>query len=341
MQKMVLVDKKQFVMADADSLVPPEGEVVIGVRRCGICGSDVHAYHGEHPFISFPVVLGHEFSGVVAKLGPGVSGLSEGQPVTVEPLLTCGECINCRSGRYNVCLNRRIHGAQAPGAYADEIAVAADKVVPMPSGVSFEDGALVEPISVGIHAAERAQIAAGSKVVVLGCGPIGLFVAQAAKALSQADVLAIDVEPSRVEIAQRNGLSAVDASGRTLVDVIQEHFGDDRFDVALECTGRSAGLDDLIGAARNGTRIVLVSILPSPQEMKNLTMVAEYELDLIGTSVYTKKDFGTTLELLASKAITCHGVVSHTFPLAEAAAAFDLIDSKQEQFFKVMLAIGD
>ena len=161
------------------------GQVLVRIMEIGVCGSDIHVYHGEHPFTSYPVTQGHEVSGVIEKLGKGVEGLKVGQKVTIQPQVVCGECWPCRNGKYNLCESLKVMGFQTTGVASEYFAVDAEKVTPLPEEMSLEEGAMIEPLAVAVHAVRRAGDVRGRDICVLGAGPIGILVAQAAKGMGE------------------------------------------------------------------------------------------------------------------------------------------------------------
>jgi len=184
----------------------PKGkEVLIKVRNCGICGSDIHAYFGKHPFISTPIVLGHEFSGDVEEVGSRVKNIKVGERVTVEPSLVCGKCYQCQEGRYNICQSLKVIGCQAPGALAQYITVPAEKVIPVPESVSYEKAAMIEPTAVGFHSVRRSHLKKGDNVLILGAGPIGILTLQAVRAGGAGKIIITDLNDCRLNMAKRLG----------------------------------------------------------------------------------------------------------------------------------------
>src|SRR5205814_3372021 len=182
---------------------PPEvtpDQVLVRMKRIGVCGSDIHVYHGKHPLTPYPVVQGHEASGVVERAGSAVRGLSPGDPVTFQPQVTCGVCYPCRHGAYHICDKLKVMGFQTTGAASELFAVDASKVLRLPKSMSLEQGAMVEPLAVGVHALERVGGADGKKVLVLGAGPIGNLVAQAARGLGAAAVMITDTSDYRLDL---------------------------------------------------------------------------------------------------------------------------------------------
>lgn len=207
MKQAVMTAPGKIEIRSAEVPHPGPGEVLLRVRRIGVCGSDVHVYHGKHPYTPYPVVQGHEFSATVEQAGPGVSGLRAGSLVTAMPQLVCGTCAPCRRGDYHICDNLKVQGFQAPGCAQELWVTSADMLIPLPEAFSYEQGALVEPAAVAAHAVTRGAGGQpadlrGRNVAVLGAGPIGNLTAQVARARG-ARVLITDISAYRLETAAR------------------------------------------------------------------------------------------------------------------------------------------
>lgn len=183
-----------------------DGQVLVKIMDIGVCGSDIHVYHGKHPFTKYPVTQGHEVSGEIVKCGANVEGLTVGQKVTIEPQVYCGKCYPCRHGKYNLCEELKVMGFQTTGTASEFFAVDAKKVTPIPKSMSFEEGAMLEPLAVAVHAVRQMGDVVGMNIAVLGAGPIGNLVAQAAKGLGAAKVMITDVSDYRLEKAKECGV---------------------------------------------------------------------------------------------------------------------------------------
>ena len=181
------------------------GQVKVKIKMIGICGSDIHVFHGTHPFTSYPVTQGHEVSGEIVEIGENVTGLTLGQMVTIEPQVVCGKCYPCRHGKYNLCESLKVMGFQTTGTASTYFVVDASKITPLPAGMDEKAGAMIEPLAVAVHAVRRAGDVRGMKIAVLGAGPIGNLVAQAAKGLGAESVLITDVSDYRLELAKKVG----------------------------------------------------------------------------------------------------------------------------------------
>ena len=191
---------------EIDKPVPQENEVLIEMKRIGVCGSDIHVWHGQHPYTSYPIVQGHEVSGVIAEVGSQVEGLSVGDRVTLMPQITCGECYMCLHGMYHICESLKVLGFQTDGTAQDFFAIDAEKVLRFPADVPLDQGAMIEPASVAVHAVSRGGDVQGKKVLVLGAGTIGNLVAQVAKGFGASAVMITDLQDYRLQKAKECGV---------------------------------------------------------------------------------------------------------------------------------------
>jgi 2-desacetyl-2-hydroxyethyl bacteriochlorophyllide A dehydrogenase len=315
---------------------PGKGQVLIRVLRIGVCGSDVHVNHGKHPFTPYPVVQGHEFSGVIEGLGRGVSHLKLGTRVTATPQEVCGRCAPCRRGDYHICDVLKVRGFQAPGCAQEWFVTEADKIVPLPRTFSFEQGALVEPVAVAVHSTARAGRLAGRRVAVLGAGPIGNLVGQVARALG-ADVLITDISEYRLESAAHCGLKAVsNAKKETLAQASKRVFRGKGFDVAFECAGVEATLTAAVSSIEKGGTIVVVGVYGEHPRV-NMGFVQDRELSLIGTLMYQYQDFVKAVRWMKTGAVITPPLDSKHFPFSEYSAAYAFVDAQADKSMKVFI----
>lgn len=317
---------------------PGRGEVLIAVASVGICGSDLHAYHGRHPFIPLPVVPGHEFGGTVAEVGAGVDGFAPGQRVTVEPSLVCGVCHNCAHGRYNICEQLQVIGCQTVGAMSEYLAVPASKVLPLPDQVTWDQAALIEPLAVAVHAVGLARLQPEANVMVLGAGTIGLMALQAAKAFGAGQVMITDLIQDRLDLALKLGADhAVNPTVTDLARALEAAFGPQRADVIVECVGVAATARDAVRVARKGTRVVLAGVFEEEVPL-SLGLVQDRELELVGTLMYVGDDFPTAIELVQDGRVQVEPLITHRFPLNQAAEAFAIADDRRGSL-KVLIQV--
>ena len=339
MLQMTLTAPKTITKADVPIPNASPGQVVVKIVRSGICGSDIHAYYDKHPFISLPIVTGHEFSGEITEVGDGVSDLSLGDRVTVMPQVYCEECLNCRAGRYNICSTLKVIGCQTTGASQEMLAVDAKLVLRLPEDMSYDVGAMLEPASVGIHSCRRAGGVENKKVVVQGAGTIGNLAAQAAKALGAASVLITDMSNSRLELAKKCGVDhAVNITEKDLSDEIKNIWGEDGADLIIECVGLQSAIDQAINIARKGSDIIVAGVYGDKATV-NMGLVQDKELNLIGTLMYTKEDWLDAIRFVSEKQIVLEPLMSARFPLSKLGEAFLYIEENKDKAVKVLIEV--
>jgi L-iditol 2-dehydrogenase len=319
--------------------VPATGQVLVRMKRIGVCGSDIHVYHGKHPYTSYPIVQGHEVSGVVEKVGPEVLGFSLGDPVTFQPQVTCGTCYPCLHGAYHICDALKVMGFQTDGAAQELFAVDAAKVLHLPKGMSLEHGAMMEPLAVAVHALSRGGGAAGKKVVVLGAGPIGNLVAQAAKGSGAADVLLCDLSDYRLELAARCGLPlGVNPTKADLGQEVRRRFGEGKADLILECVGGQKTIEAAVAVARKGTDVVVVGVY-GDKPVVDMGLVQDRELRLIGTLMYQEPDWKEAIALVEARKVSLEPLVTDRYTFDRYLDAYEYIDANREKAMKVMITV--
>jgi len=344
MKQSIMTAPGKIEFRNVDKPIPGSGEVLVQIRRIGICGSDIHVYHGLHPYTGYPVVQGHEVAGLVAEIGDSVRGFEPGDPVTIMPQITCGRCYACRNGQYHICDSLKVMGFQAPGAAQEYFAVSEDKVLKMPAGMSLEEGAMIEPTAVALHALVRAELGlggglAGKKVIVLGAGPIGNLVAQAARALGAEKVLITDLSEFRLQVARSCGIEAgVNPKKEKLDEEILRELGEDRADLIVECVGSEATITDAVACARKGSTIVVVGVF-GKRPVVDLGLVQDRELNLLGTLMYQRRDYDKAIELIAAGRIRLKELITDTFPFNEYLKAYHHIERAKDRAIKVMIAL--
>jgi L-iditol 2-dehydrogenase len=338
MYQAVMTQPGQITIRSVDRPAPQPGEVLINVRRIGVCGSDIHVYHGQHPYTSYPVVQGHEVSGVIAELGQGVGGFAIGDPVVFMPQLTCGLCYPCKHGQEHICDRLRVYGFQADGAAQEFFPILADKVLKVPPSLSLDQAAMVEPVSVAVHAVRRfnSGLLAGLKVLVLGAGTIGNLVGQVARAAG-ATVLITDLSDYKLVKARACGLEhTVNPKQQNLGAAILQTFGPDKADLILECVGVQDTISDAIAQARKGSTIVIVGVF-GKQPLVDLGLVQDRELRLLGTLMYQRPDYERAIDLIASGAVRLSDLITHRFSFRQYLEAYKAIDASGGRYMKVMI----
>ncbi len=317
---------------------PGPGEVLLEIQRIGVCGSDIHVYHGKHPYTGYPVVQGHEFSAIVTAVGEGVTGLAVGAKVTSMPQIVCGECAPCKRGDYHICDKLKVQGFQAPGCAQEYWVTRADSIIPLPADFTFEQGALVEPLSVAVHAVSRVGEISGRNVAVMGAGPIGNLVAQTARQ-SGANVLIVDLSSYRLSIARQCGLESVsNAREENLADASLRVFGKAGFDVALECVGVEPTMTAAIATIQKGGTIIVVGVFGEKPRV-DLGLVQDRELNLRGTLMYKRVDYLRAVELIASGGVKTAPLISKHFSMDDYLEAYQFIEAQGDKSLKVFIDI--
>ncbi|SBW09975.1 Chlorophyll synthesis pathway, bchC [uncultured Eubacteriales bacterium] len=318
---------------------PQPGQALIKIKRIGVCGSDIHVYHGKHPYTKYPVTQGHEVSGQVAELGEGVTGLRVGQKVTIEPQVYCGHCHPCTHGKYNLCESLKVMGFQTPGTASEYFAVDAGKVTLLPDAMSYDEGAMIEPLAVTVHAAKRAGDVKGLKVCVLGCGPIGILLVQTLKAFGAAEVLATDISDYRLALAKECGADhVVNTRGTDFGTALAEAFGPDKADLIYDCAGNDITMDQAIQNARKGSTIILVAVYAGLAHC-DLAKLNDSELDLNTTMMYRHDDYVDAIRFVGEGKIRLAPLMSKHFAFTDYADAYRYIDLNQEATMKVLVDV--
>ena len=318
-----------------------EGEVLIKIMSIGVCGSDIHVYHGKHPYTSYPVVQGHEVAGEVVKAGIGATKFKAGDRVTIQPQIVCGKCYPCTHGQYHICDKLKVMGFQTAGTASEYFAADASKVLMLPHNVSFDQGAMIEPAAVAVHALGRAGDISGKKILVLGAGPIGNLIAQAAKGLGAGKVMITDLSDYRLKAAEECGIDfCVNSKTHDIGRKITAAFGPDKADLILECVGVNPTMQQAIENARKGTDIIIVGVFGDRAAI-DLGLVQDRELRLIGTLMYQEKDYLTAMKLIELGKVKLDPLISVKFPFKDYQKAYEYIEEKRDQVMKVIIRVQE
>jgi 2-desacetyl-2-hydroxyethyl bacteriochlorophyllide A dehydrogenase len=318
-----------FTVADHETRRPGPGEVRIEVAYTGICGTDLHIRHGAMDRrVRLPAVIGHEMAGRLVEIGANVSGWAIGDPVTVVPLLWCGECPACRAGHRHICHNLVFVGIDAPGSLQSSWTVPARLLARLPPDLPLHHAALVEPTAVAAHDVRRAAITPDEHVVVVGAGPIGLLIAHVA-AIDGAKVLVLEVDGQRRAIAERLGLSVVDPTTRDVPNLVAAWTAGAGAAVAFEVSGSAAGVRTATAVLAVRGRLVMVAIHPQPREV-DLFRLFWRELTVIGARVYERPDVDRAVDLIARGRIPADDLITRIVPIAHVNDAFDALERGDE-----------
>jgi len=311
---------------EAEAVPPAPGTVQVDVAYTGICGTDLHIVHGAMDGrVSPPAILGHEMAGRVTATGEGVSGWRVGDPVTVMPLVWCGECAACLNGHSHICRRLSFLGIDAPGSLQPRWTVPAGTLVPLPAELPLRTAALAEPTAVAVHDVRRAGLLPGEHAVVVGGGPIGLLVAAVAQDAG-AHVLLVEPNDGRRDLAERAGVTTFDPRGGPVAAEVEEWTDGSGAEVAFEVSGAVAGIQSAVDALGPRGRLVVVAIHPTPPPV-DLFSVFWRELTIVGARVYERADFEEAVRLLAAGRIPADTLITDVVPLAETAGAFETLDA--------------
>ncbi|HEV8673537.1 MAG TPA: alcohol dehydrogenase catalytic domain-containing protein [Methylomirabilota bacterium] len=337
MKALVYPAHDQIEVRDVPEPAPPgAGEVLVRVAAAGICGSELEAFATRSPRRPPPLIMGHEFCGQVAAVGPGVSGIQPGDRVVLNSLITCGACESCREGRPHLCPQREVFGMKRPGGWAELATVPAATVVPLPEKVSPVEGALVEPLGNAVHVFGLVEERLPETVVVIGAGTIGLMCLQVARALGAFRLVAVDTNPFRLEVAHRLGAEPlVNPRQTSLRDAIRDFTRGRGADVVVDAAGTAETRRDAVGIARPGGDVVWIGTHADDTALSGQEVVLG-ERRISGSYAVTAHDLRKAIGLLA------HGRVEITpwvrpFPLTEGARVFRELLTQPKDYIKAVL----
>ncbi|BDC49310.1 galactitol-1-phosphate 5-dehydrogenase [Bryobacterales bacterium F-183] len=341
MKALLLTDYKKLEYTDVPEPVFGPDDILIKVRACGICGSDIHGFDGSSGRRKPPLIMGHEASGEVAALGSNVKGFAEGDRVTFDAMVNCGNCYFCAAGDINLCDNRQVVGV-SPGEYRRHGAFAEYVVIPrrvvhkLPEGLRFEHAAMAEPVSIVVHAANLAPKRLGQTAVVVGSGMIGLLGIQALKAAGYSTVYAVDLEDRKLDLAVQLGAAKGFNPKKTdVVAEIRELTSGRGVDHAMECVGATAPIETSIQAVRKGGVVTLVGNI-TPRIDFNLQSVVTREISLYG-SCSSRGEYPQCIDMIANGTIKVQPIISAMAPLSEGAGYFDRLYGHDPELLKVIL----
>lgn len=333
--------KKPFEISieEVPTPVPGPDELLIQVKASAICGSDIKAYGGKHPMIRLPMILGHEFSGVIVEKGSGVNGFHVGDRVVVEPSFVCGQCFFCQRMEYYLCENLKQLGHQLPGSFAEYTISKAKFTYRLVNTIPYDKAALVQPLATCIHALDRAGIRKGQSVAILGMGAIGLLLLQVAREKG-AHVFASDLIEFKLDKARALGAQRIcRGSDPHLVDEIRDWTKGRGADLVIEAAGTSMTVHQSLSSVRRGGTILLLGITGHEKEEVNLGRATMDELNLLGTVRYGVGDFPKAIEMIHQQTVDLDSLILKRFALKEAPGVFEEMVRFPERALKsVMVA---
>lgn len=316
---------------------PQPHEVMIRIRTSAICGSDLHLFKGKHPSVTLPSAVGHELAGEVVQIGSGVDCFTAGDRVTVEPVIACGICHYCSRGNYHLCENISFQYRKGQGAFAEYFYAPQNRVYKLPDHVSYEEGALIEPLSVALHAVKKSGISIGQTSAVIGAGAIGLLVSMLLKNLTGIEPFVADVNEFRVKKAAALGAKGVfTGRGEDLVKIALEHTGNLGVDHAFEAVGRENSLSQALQVVRKGGKVTLLGIFEEQYPKISINLFVQREISLSGSQGYAW-DFQNSIDLVDQGRIDLSELITIRLPLAQLQVGFDLLCQPGNDQVKVLI----
>ena len=320
--------------------LPPMGEhdVLLRVKACSICGGDIHLYKGKHPLASLPMAIGHEISGEIIQIGRAVTKAAVGDRVAVEPVITCRTCPFCLRGEYHLCENIRYQYSAGQGGFTSFFVASENWVHRFPDSVSYEEGALLEPLAVAVHAARKAEVGLGHSAAIFGAGGIGLFLLQVARAAGCGYIFISDLMEHRLETALKLGATAaIHAVKEDPVKRILEETGSFGVDRSFEAVGIEKTLHQSVQCLKKGGICALIGLFEEPHGVHfPVNLFAQKEIQIRGCRGYCW-DFQVALDLVKKGAVRLRPLISHQFPLADLPRAFETLLDPKGQAIKVII----
>jgi L-iditol 2-dehydrogenase len=341
MQSLLLSEYKKLELVDMEvPRIGPE-EVLVKVRACGICGSDIHGYDGSTGRRIPPLVMGHEAAGEIVEVGAAVKGWQVGDRVTFDSTISCGKCYFCQRGEINLCENRQVLGVSCDeyrrhGAFAEYVAIPQNILYRLPDNLPYHYAAMIEAVSIGVHAVNLTPMQLGASALVVGSGMIGLLTIQALRLAGCGTIIAVDLEDSKLEMAKQLGADVgLNPKGTDVVEAVRQLTGGRGADVAMEVVGATKTIETAIQAVKKGGTVTLVGNI-SPRIEIPLQVVVSRQLRLQGSAA-SAGEFPQCIELLARGAIKVDTIISAQAPLEEGPRWFERLYGHEPGLMKVVL----
>ncbi len=333
MKALVYTEPRQIDIRDVASPTQSEGQAMLSLRYCGVCGTDIGIWSGTHPRATAPLVLGHEFIGEVTGTS---TRFATGTRVVAYPLFSCGSCHPCRTGSPHICTQLRLIGIDGDGGMAEQLAVDEELLFAVPDNLDDQTATLIEPLAVALRAVEQSGLRVGDNVLVLGAGPIGLLTAIVARQGGAAQVLVSDINPARLKLAEQLGFIPVDAREQGVAEQVYSRTDGDGVDVTFECAGVSPAIVNAIKATRPAGTICLASLHKGMSQLPLLD-VAFKELKIVGSRVYTREQFRRSIPLACELAGQLAPLITRIVPLSAAHKVFDEITGPDTDDIKTLI----
>ncbi|OCT14675.1 alcohol dehydrogenase [Paenibacillus pectinilyticus] len=337
MKAIVCEQIEQFRYVEVEQPTAGSGEAIVRIKRIGICGTDLHAFKGNQPFFSYPRILGHELAGYVEELGEGVTGLAVGDLVSVVPYMHCGTCIACRNGRTNCCTDMKVLGVHVDGGMRERVSVPVSHLVKA-DGLTLDQAAMLEPLSIGAHAVRRSELRAGGTALVIGAGPIGLGVMILAKQLG-ANVIAMDINEERLAFCRDwagvdHTVNALQSPKEKVSELTDGEFPT----VVFDATGNARSMTDSFGLVAHGGKLVYVGLVKADITFHDPDF-HKRELTLMGSRNATMADFDTVRSALKTGSIDIERYITHRSSFEEMVDQFESWLKPESKVIKAMVCM--
>ncbi|OAS20232.1 zinc-binding alcohol dehydrogenase family protein [Paenibacillus oryzisoli] len=337
MKAIVCEQIEQLKYIEVEEPLVGEAEALVRIRRVGICGTDLHAFKGNQPFFSYPRILGHELAGYVEELGEGVTNLAVGDLVSVVPYMHCGQCIACRNGKTNCCTDMKVLGVHRDGGMVERLALPASHLI-RADGLTLDQAAMLEPLSIGAHAVRRSELRAGETALVIGAGPIGLGVMILAKQIG-ANVIAMDINEERLAFCRDwagvdHTVNALQLPKEKLAELTNGEFPT----VVYDATGNARSMTEAFGLVAHGGKLVYVGLVKADIAFHDPDF-HKRELTLMGSRNATMEDFDTVRNALKTGSIDIERYITHRASFGEMVDHFETWLKPESKVIKAMVCL--
>lgn len=338
MKTVYIEQPNQIEIRESDLPIVKDGEALLKIKYCGICGADVASYTGNQPFTTYPRIPGHEFSAEIVRIPENEQGLKVGDIVTANPYFNCGHCYSCKRGLVNACTDNQTMGVQRDGSFCEYVAMPVERIYDG-KGLDAKQLALIEPFSIGYHAVSRAEIKKGDKVLIVGSGPIGLF-AMIAATLKGAECYVADLLDNRLELAMEYGAKGViNNKDEDLLEATKKITNGNGFDVCIEACGLSVTFLNCIDCAAFGANIILIGNGKKDTTFLH-SIILKKELNIFGSRNSFAGDFKELIDIVADGKVDVMKMVSDIYPMDRADEAFKALSHNDGTLAKILIQIG-
>jgi 2-desacetyl-2-hydroxyethyl bacteriochlorophyllide A dehydrogenase len=335
--KAISIDQPYSVdIIDIDEPKAGENEAVVKIKTVGICGSDLGSYLGTFSLVTYPRIPGHELAGEIVEIGGNDRGLTVGDKVTIEPLVRCGHCYPCRSGRYNCCENLTVMGVHIDGGMQEYFRAPVNLAHKLPDDMDFSKAALIEPLTIGIHSVNRSQLSAGETALILGAGPIGLVILTVAKSRG-AKAISVDLLEYRLNLAKEFGADyTINPSQENINNIVEQITNGEMANVVFEAIGAKETIENTIYLVSYAGRIIITGHAHEPAQFQEPQLITQKELDIRG-SRNSQNEFPEAIRFIQASEIDLAKLITHKFPYTEVQRAFSILAAKSEPAAKILL----